>query len=151
MKKGTLGTLMLGIFLIAFGLLGLISGFASLSIVVDILAVAAGVLLIVASGKKIGKNVGLLLAAIYLIALGLISLLSFRFNGLDLIMAILAAAAGLVLLFTTKRITKFLGVLLFAIFLIAVGLLHFLTLGVNLDIVVQILAIAAGVLLLIGK
>lgn len=150
MKKGKLANLILAIFLIAYGLLALISGLGSLAIVVDILAIAAGVLILILHGKKIKKQLGWLLSAIYLIVLGLMGLLSFSFNGLDVIMAVLAIAAGVVFILTQKKITKNLGLLLFAIFLIAVGLFHFVSLG-NLDIVLNILAIAAGVLLLMGK
>ncbi len=150
MKKGRLANLILAIFLIAYGLLALISGLGSLAIVVDILAIAAGVLILILHGKRIKKQLGWLLSSIYLIVLGLMGLLSFSFNGLDVIMAVLAIAAGVVFIITEKKITKNLGLLLFAIFLIAVGLLHFVSFG-NLDIVLNILAIAAGVLLLIGK
>jgi len=43
---------------------------------------------------KITKNIGLLLLGIWLIATGLIPLLSISFSGLSTIMAILAIAAG---------------------------------------------------------
>jgi hypothetical protein len=151
MKKEKLAFLVLGIYLIARGLLILIRGFSSLGVVVDILAIASGVFVLLAYGKRFKKQLGWLLAAIYLIAVGVISLISLSFTGLDIIMAVLALAAGVVLILTTKKITKHLGVLLFAIFLIAVGLLHFLTLGIDLGLVIAILAIAAGVLLLLDK
>ncbi len=151
MKKEKLAFLVLGIYLIARGLLALIRGFSSLGIVVDILAIAAGVLVLFAYGRRIKKQLGWLLAAIYLIAEGVISLISLSFTGLGVIMAVLALAAGVGLIFTTKKITRHLGILLFAIFLIAVGLIHFVTLGFDLVLVVAILAIAAGVLLLLNK
>jgi hypothetical protein len=44
---------------------------------------------------KITKNIGMLLLAIWLIATGLISILSLSFTGLGVIMAILAIAAGI--------------------------------------------------------
>jgi len=43
---------------------------------------------------KITKNIGMLLLGIWLIATGLIPLLSISFSGLGTIMAILAIAAG---------------------------------------------------------
>ena len=43
---------------------------------------------------KITKNIGMLLLGIWLIATGLIPLLNFSFSGLGTIMAILAIAAG---------------------------------------------------------
>jgi len=47
---------------------------------------------------KITKNIGLLLLSIWLILSGLIALLKFSFTGLDVIMAILAIAAGIFIL-----------------------------------------------------
>ena len=44
------------------------------------------------------KNLGMLLLSIWLILNGLIALLSFSFEGLPLIMAILAIAAGVFIL-----------------------------------------------------
>ena len=43
---------------------------------------------------KITKNIGMLLLGIWLIATGLIPLLSISFSGLGTIMAVLAIAAG---------------------------------------------------------
>ncbi len=47
---------------------------------------------------KITRNIGMLLLAIWLIATGLISILSLSFSGLGVIMAILAIAAGIFIL-----------------------------------------------------
>jgi hypothetical protein len=47
---------------------------------------------------KITRNIGMLLLAIWLIATGLISILSLSFTGLGVIMAILAIAAGIFIL-----------------------------------------------------
>ncbi len=47
---------------------------------------------------KITKNLGMLLLAIWLILTGVIALLSLSFSGLPLIMAILAIAAGVLIL-----------------------------------------------------
>ena len=47
---------------------------------------------------KITKNLGLLLLGIWLIVSGLITLLGLTFNGLPLLMAILAIAAGVLIL-----------------------------------------------------
>ena len=47
---------------------------------------------------KITKNIGMLLLAIWLILYGVIALLSLSFSGLPLIMAILAIAAGVLIL-----------------------------------------------------
>lgn len=47
---------------------------------------------------KFTKNLGMLLLAIWLILTGVIALLSLSFSGLPLIMAILAIAAGVLIL-----------------------------------------------------
>ena len=47
---------------------------------------------------KLTQNLGMLLLAIWLILTGLIALLSFSFSGLPIVMAILAIAAGVLIL-----------------------------------------------------
>ena len=47
---------------------------------------------------RITQSIGMLLLSIWLILTGLIALLNFNFNGLGVIMAILAIAAGIFLL-----------------------------------------------------
>jgi hypothetical protein len=47
---------------------------------------------------RITKSIGMLLLSIWLILTGLIALLKFSFTGLDIIMAILAIAAGVFIL-----------------------------------------------------
>jgi hypothetical protein len=48
--------------------------------------------------KRFTKNIGMLLLSIWLILYGLIALFSFNFKGLDVVMGILAIAAGILLL-----------------------------------------------------
>ncbi len=48
--------------------------------------------------KRFKKNIGMLLLAIWLILYGLIALFSLSFNGLGIIMGILAIAAGIFIL-----------------------------------------------------
>jgi uncharacterized membrane protein HdeD (DUF308 family) len=48
--------------------------------------------------KRFTKNIGMLLLSIWLILYGLIALFSFSFKGLDVVMGILAIAAGILLL-----------------------------------------------------
>jgi hypothetical protein len=47
---------------------------------------------------KITKNLGMLLLSVWLILTGLVAVLKFDFNGLGIIMAILAIAAGVLIL-----------------------------------------------------
>ena len=48
--------------------------------------------------KRFTKNIGMLLLAIWLILTGLIALFNLSFNGLGLIMGLLAIAAGIFIL-----------------------------------------------------
>ncbi len=48
--------------------------------------------------RNLPKNLGMLLLAVWLILTGLIAVLNFSFEGLPLIMALLAIAAGVVIL-----------------------------------------------------
>jgi hypothetical protein len=50
------------------------------------------------SNMKLPNNLGMILLAIWLILYGLIALFSLSFQGLSLIMAILALAAGILIL-----------------------------------------------------
>ena len=47
---------------------------------------------------KITKSIGMLLLSIWLILTGLLAVVKFSFSGLEIIMAILAIAAGVLLL-----------------------------------------------------
>lgn len=47
---------------------------------------------------KLTKNLGMLLLGIWLIAMGLIPLLHLSFSGLEMVMAVLAIAAGALIL-----------------------------------------------------
>jgi hypothetical protein len=46
---------------------------------------------------KLTRNIGMLLLAVWLILTGLIPLLNFSFSGLGIVMAILAIAAGILI------------------------------------------------------
>jgi hypothetical protein len=148
MSRKKLTAVVLGAFLILSGLAGLISGLGGLGLVIAILAIAAGVL-ILAFTPGVSFRVGWLLAAIYLIVYGLASILNFSFSGMSTVMAILALAAGALLLIRIGRTRANIGYLLFFIWLILVGLVALVSLG-PLGIVIDILALAAGILIIAG-
>lgn len=148
MSKKKIAIVVLGAFLILVGLAGLISGLGGLGLVVAILALAAGVLLLLFT-PGISMNVGWILAAVYLILDGLVGIISFGFTGLGLILDILALAAGFLLLVRMSKIKNNIGYFLFFIWLILVGLMGLVGLGV-LGTVVPIVALAAGILLILG-
>jgi FtsH-binding integral membrane protein len=91
---------LLAIWLIAVGLLPLLNlNFPSQDIILGILAIATGVLILLEGRRrKLTKDLGMLLLSIWLIATGLIALLGVTFPAAEQIMAILAVAAGVLLL-----------------------------------------------------
>ena len=109
---------------------------------------------------KLNRNIGMVLLAIWLILTGLLPLLNVSISGIGTILAVLAIAAGVFILLPGRtgrgaglsRLADNLGMLLLAIWLIVTGLLS--VLGVNFPssgIVLAILAIAAGVLILLRR
>ncbi len=95
-----LGWILLAIWLIASGLIPLLGiRIPSGDTLLGLLAIAAGVLLLLGQRKlKFKGNLGLLLLSIWLILSGLLSLIPFSFPALGVIMAVLAVAAGILLL-----------------------------------------------------
>jgi len=95
-----LGLILLAIWLVIRGLFSLIdASFPGLGLVLDILAIAAGALILYAVTRKnpLG-NLGRLLLSGWLILMGLLSLLSLSFAGSGTVLAVLALAAGILLL-----------------------------------------------------
>lgn len=92
--------LLLAIWLILTGAIAIFElSFNGLPILMGALAIAAGVFIIIgAKKKKIMDWLGALVLAIYLILKGLVVLINLGFNGLPIIMACLAVAAGVLLL-----------------------------------------------------
>ena len=147
MSKKKITIVVLGAFLVLTGLAGLVAGIGNLGLVIAILAVAAGVLILM-FGPGVSFRIGWTLAAVYLIARGLASILSMSFSGLDLILAILALTAGVLLLIRMGKIKNKIGYLLFFVWLILVGLAGLVSLG-QLGLVIDITALAAGILLIL--
>lgn len=102
----SLGFVLLAIYLILTGLIAVFNfTFDGIGLVMGLLALAAGVLLLLGDNLR-GKGrfrwsvgPGILLLAIYLILTGLASVFGFSFEGMGLVMGLLALAAGVVLLF----------------------------------------------------
>ncbi len=115
---------------------------------------------------KISSNLGMILLAIWLILTGLLPLLRISFPGGDILLAILAIAAGVLILLGPARIaggfrsartsgnwrTGNWGMILLGIWLILMGLLPLLGLSFPAEAtILALLAIAAGVLILMGR
>jgi hypothetical protein len=94
-----LGLLLLGIWLVLAGLLPLIGGLGGLGIVLDILAVVAGILLLYALGRRDPlADLGMLLLGLWLVLSALLSILGVGFPGSGVVLAVLALAAGILIL-----------------------------------------------------
>ncbi len=146
--------LALSIWLILTGLIALFDiGFSGLSILMGLLAIAAGVLLLLASRPFNRASLGRALLGLYLVVVGLMSLAGGGSSGLGVIAAVLAIAAGILLLWPGWRFfRRSLGWLLLAIYLVAVGLMALIGLSfAGIGVIVAVLAIAAGVFLILGR
>jgi hypothetical protein len=87
--------LLLSIWLILTGLIVLLDfQIAALPILMAILALAAGVLLLLASRRFAMGGLGRILLAAYMLAVGLVSLVGLSFSGSGIVLAVLAVAAG---------------------------------------------------------
>lgn len=149
MSKERLMYIVLSVFLILAGLTAFVSGLSALGVVIAILALVAGVMVFVAK-PGISLFIGWVLAAIYLILVGLTGLVSLSFSGLGLIMSILALGAGIVLLLKWAGFKHHIGFLLFTLWLILTGLSGLVSLG-GFGVVIAIVAIASGVLMILNQ
>lgn len=103
-----LGILLLAIWLILTGLIAFGLSFPQSGLVLTVLALAAGIFLLLEArsgwGGRKGRdwysgNLGFLLLGIYLILIGILPFLKINVQGINLILALLAVAAGVLLLF----------------------------------------------------
>ena len=103
---------------------------------------------------KINQRLGFILLAIWLIVQGLVGLFDVGFEGLGILLGILAIAAGVVLLIALTRggIGSNIGLLLLGIWLVARGLLALFHVGVSfVETALALIAIGAGVLIVLGR
>ena len=100
------------------------------------------------------RNIGMILLAIWLILYGAVPLSGISIPSGDLILAFLAVAAGVLILLGQRKFhfRGNIGMLLLAVWLILVGLLQLVDFSLPASgMVTAILAIAAGILLLIKR
>ena len=91
--------LALAIWLIFSGLVALLGlSFAGLGTVMAILAIVAGALLLLGGVRLASRSLGAILLAAYLLLLGLLALVDLSFAGGEIVLAVLALAAGVALL-----------------------------------------------------
>jgi hypothetical protein len=99
-SSGYLGMILLSIWLIATGLLALVKfSLPGGGVLLAILALAAGILLLLGSSRtKLAHNLGPFLLSIWLVVQGALELLRISFPQSGLVMAVLALAAGTLML-----------------------------------------------------
>jgi hypothetical protein len=147
------GLLLLSTWLIVSGLLSLLSvGGAVVGIVVDVIAIAAGIVILIV-WRRWPAKVGMLLLAIWLIVSALLSLSGFGFPGSGTVLAVLAVAAGVAILTEDRgSLRASIGTILLCAWLIGRGLLSLLSLGFpGSGTILALLAIVAGVLVLLKR
>jgi hypothetical protein len=101
---------------------------------------------------QLTRHPGTLLLSLWLIAIGVLPLLSLHFPASGTLLALLAIAAGVLLLVGPVRQTGRIGPLLLSIWLVATGVLPLVSVSFPAsEVILALLAIAAGVLLLLGR
>jgi UPF0716 family protein affecting phage T7 exclusion len=98
------------------------------------------------------RYLGTILLGIWLILTGLLPLVTIKVPGAEIVLAILAIAAGVLLLLRPGQISRTLGVILLCAWLILSGLLAITSFAMpGGTVVLGLLAIAAGILILLGR
>jgi len=94
-----LANILLGVYLIAVGLISVLNlHFTGSEAILAVIAIAAGVLILLAGRGGPSARLGTILLAVWLIAEGLLAVTGFKFTGVNVVMAILAIAAGVLIL-----------------------------------------------------
>jgi UPF0716 family protein affecting phage T7 exclusion len=98
------------------------------------------------------RYLGTILLGIWLILTGLLPLVTIKVPGAEIVLAILAIAAGALVLLRPGQISRTLGVILLCAWLILSGLVAITSLAIpGGALVLGVLAIAAGILILLGR
>ena len=149
-----LGMLLLGILLIALGVLSIVAmNVSGLGLILNIFAIVTGVVIIIALGRVSGAlEIGMLLLGIWLVLWGLFPLIDVSFSGLGVLLAVLAIASGVLILIglNWKKAGKNIGKILLAIWLLIAGLTSLGTIVIS-GVVTAVLAIIAGIFILIER
>ena len=96
---GKLGTFLLAIWLILYGILPLLNlNLPSADMVLAIIAIVAGIFILLDIRQVPTKNLGRLTLAVFLILMGLIPLLNITFPAQAIVLGVLAIVAGVLLL-----------------------------------------------------
>ncbi len=95
------------------------------------------------------RNPGAILLGIYLVLSGLSSLVNLKFTGIEMVLAAVAAASGILFLFGRGWMPSGLGRWLLAVYLLLLGLSALLSFTFDgMGIILNLLAMASGLLVL---
>ncbi len=98
------------------------------------------------------KRVAMIVLSIWLIITGLFALGDITFGGADLLLDLLAIVAGGLILSQAKTWSARIGMILLGVWLLAEGLLGVLPISIpNVGLIMSLVAIAAGVLILLKR
>jgi hypothetical protein len=144
-----LAMVLLAVWLLTVGVFQVVSfGGAIVGLLLSILAIAAGIVIIITMRSELE----MLLTGVWLTTTGAVSLANLGISGLGLILGLLAIASGALIVLRIGKPTSNLGKLLLAIWLIGTGLISVISLDfVGLGTIMGLLAVAAGVLLLLKR
>ncbi len=169
-----IGLILLGAWLILTGLFMLVGGGGRVvQVILGLLAIAAGVLILIGGDRLRSRNYGFLVLAVFLIVDGIFAIIPVVDPAALIILGLLALAAGILILLAITGLFRgvlatagagagtrtgtagggrvgYWGFLLLAIWLILIGLVWLASLSfIGITIVLGLLAIAAGILILI--
>jgi hypothetical protein len=100
----------------------------------------------------LSKRIALIVLSVWLIATGLFSLADIGFSGMGLVLNLLAIAAGILILLQGDSWPARIGMLLLGAWLVVKGLVALVGLSIQgIGLVLNVLAIAAGVLILMEE
>ncbi len=155
-KYASLGRLLLGIWLIATGIIGVFGiAFQIVTLALDILAIVTGIIILIGlRGVNWIERLGMIFLSVWLILVGLMPFVGMGFPFSSEIVIILAILAGIFLLIGMRGKKSFarIGLILLAIWLIASAVIPALGLTIPAGgLLLAILGIVAGVFILIGR
>ena len=147
MKKERLTFIILGLYLILAGFFSLFPAVGPFTVVLQILALAAGILILIAS-PGIASNIGWKLTGTFFVLRGLDLFGVVRFQGIGMLLSVLALISGVLFVIHTRDIKSRVGFFLFSIWLVLIGLAGLFAFG-RFSLVTAVLAIASGVLMIL--
>jgi hypothetical protein len=155
-KYASLGRLLLGIWLIVTGVIGLLGiAFEILTLALDILAIVTGIVFLIGlRGGNWVQKLGIIFLAVWLILVGLMPFIGMSLPFAGELVMILAILAGIFLLISLKGTTPFarIGLILLAIWLIAGAAIPLLRIDIPGEgLMLTILGIVAGVFIVIRR